>query len=92
MFGATFISIVPRDFVELAPLSSVLLRLPITLVYWWLGLAFLGLAILDMSFSLGFRATLTGLLLRRVFKTKKSLILLLELVLDLDNISVSVSQ
>jgi hypothetical protein len=58
MFGATFISIVIRTFVEIAPLSSVL-RLPITLLCWWLGLVILGSTILSLSFVLGFRATLT---------------------------------
>jgi hypothetical protein len=53
------ISIMPRDFVELAHLSSVLLRLHITLLCWWLGLVFLGLVILSLSFAMLVRATLT---------------------------------
>jgi hypothetical protein len=39
-FLVTFISVVPRDFVEIAPFSSVLLGLPVTLLFLWLGLVF----------------------------------------------------
>jgi len=48
LFGATFISIFPWDFLELAPFS--LLRIPINLLYWWLGLVVFGLALLAVSF------------------------------------------
>jgi hypothetical protein len=53
LFGATFISVVQVDFVELKPLYSVLLPLPITLLCIRLGLAVL---MLDMH-----RDTLTSL-------------------------------
>jgi hypothetical protein len=52
-------NIVPRDFVELTPISSVLLRLPITLLSWWIGMIIMGLVILALTFSLGVRDTLT---------------------------------
>jgi hypothetical protein len=64
----------------------------VTLLFLWLGLVVLGLAILALSFSLGVRATFTVLLLRWVCRTEIPLILFLELLLDLDNISVSDSQ
>jgi hypothetical protein len=48
----TFISVVPRDVVELTPLSSVFLRLPITLLFLHLGLALLRLAFLSLSMLL----------------------------------------
>jgi len=54
----TFISILPMDFVELTPLSIVLLRLPITLIWLCLGLVVLRLAIHSLSFFLWVRATL----------------------------------
>jgi hypothetical protein len=46
-FEWTFISVVPGDFVELTPFSSVLLHLPITLLFLWLGLVVLRLAFLS---------------------------------------------
>ena len=36
----TFIGVVPRDFGEIAPFSSVLLCLPVTLIFLCLGLVF----------------------------------------------------
>jgi hypothetical protein len=84
----TFIGIVPRDFVEIAPLSSLLLQLPITLLCWWFGLVVLGLVILALYFSLGDKATLIRLLLRWVCENEISLIFLLELLLDFENILV----
>jgi hypothetical protein len=74
--------------VELAPLSSVLLQLLVTLLCLWLGLIFLGLTILTLSFSLGVRATFSMLLLRWVCRTE----ILLILLLNLDIISISGSQ
>jgi hypothetical protein len=38
--------VVPRDFVEVAPLPSVLICLPITLLFLWLGLVVLRLIVL----------------------------------------------
>jgi hypothetical protein len=43
IFRATFIDVVPRDFVEVTPLPSVLLHLLVTLLFMCLGLVFLRL-------------------------------------------------
>jgi hypothetical protein len=87
----TFISVVPRDFVELTPLSSVL-RLLVTLICKWIGLVVLRLAILSLSVSLEVRATFTMLPLLWVCRDKITLILLLELLFNLYNILVRKSQ
>jgi hypothetical protein len=92
LFGMTVISIVPRYFLELAPLSSVLLRLPITLLCWCLGMDVLGLSILSFSFSLVFKDTLTILQLFHIWRIKLSLVLLLKFFHDFDGISISNSQ
>jgi hypothetical protein len=54
--------------VELTPLSSVQLQLPITLICWCFGLVVLGLAILALSFALGVRVTLYILRLLKICK------------------------
>jgi hypothetical protein len=86
-FGVTFINIVPRGFMELTPFSSVL-RLPIALLCWWLGMVILGLAILAFSFGKGVSATLTIIWLFRICRSKLLLLLLLEFLINFDSISI----
>jgi hypothetical protein len=85
MFREKFISVVPRDFVEVTPLHSVILHLPISLLFLRLGLVVLSLAILWI------RATFNTLVVTDL-QTQIPFFLLLKILLDFDSISISGSQ
>jgi len=70
-FWATFIGVVPMDFMEVRPLTSVLLCLPISLNFLWLGMVVLRLTILWV------RDSFTTLWLLWICRTKFSHVLLL---------------
>jgi hypothetical protein len=46
----TFIGVVPKDVVELTPLSIVFIKLHITLLFLLLGMDIMGLKFLSLSF------------------------------------------
>ena len=79
LFWATFVSVVPRDFVEIAPFSSVLLFLLVTLLFLWLGLVFGRLFV---------RFVFIILWLFHICKPKLSFVLVLKFLLYF-NISIS---
>ena len=82
----TFISVVPRDFVELTPLHSVLICLFFTLLcLWW------GLVVISLSCILQARVSL-ALLLQWIRRFRVSLVLLWKFLLDFDNISIGRSK
>jgi hypothetical protein len=81
----TFINVVLRDFVEVAPLPSVLLHLPIALILFWLGLVILRLHILWIRVAFSILWSL------QICRPKFSLVLVLKFLLDVDNISISCS-
>ena len=80
LFWATFIRVVPGAFVEIAPFSSVLLCLPVTLIFPWLGLVFRRLFV---------RVVFVILWLLRICKPELSFVLVLKFLLNFNNISIS---
>ena len=82
----TFISVVPRDFMKFATLTSVLIFLPISLLCLWQGLV-----VLSLSYVLQAMVSL-ALLLWWICKSKVSLFLLLKFILDFDSMPIGISQ
>ena len=70
---------VPGDFVEIAPFSSVLLCLPITVLFLWLGLVFKILFV---------RAIFIILWLLHIFRPKLPFVMVLKFLLNFKNISI----
>jgi hypothetical protein len=73
----TFIDVVPGDFVEIAPFSGVLLCLPVTLLFLWLGLVFGRLFV---------RAVFVILWLLWICRPELPFVLVLKFLLDFNNI------
>ena len=86
LFWATFIDVVPRYFVEVAPLPSVLLHLLVVILFLWLRLVVLMLAILWI------RVSFTILWLLQIYRHKFPLVLVLKFMLYFENISIRCSQ
>ena len=76
LFWATFIGVVPGDFVQITPFSSVLLCLPVTLLFMWLfGRLFV-------------RGVFVLLWLLSICKNKILFVLVLKFLLDFNSISI----
>jgi hypothetical protein len=78
----TFISVVPRDFVEITALSSVLC-ISITLLFLWLGLVFWRLVVRDV-FPI--------LWLLCICRPKLPFVMVSKFLLDFDSISIGSSK
>jgi hypothetical protein len=75
-----FIGVVPGDFVEITPFSGVLLCLPVTLLFLWLGMVFERLFV---------KAFFDILWLLRICRDALLFFLVLKFLLDFNNISIS---
>jgi hypothetical protein len=71
--------VVPRAFVEITPFSGVLLCLPMTLLFLWLGLVFRRLFV---------RVVFIILWLLQICRPKLLFVLVLKFLLDFNNISI----
>jgi len=74
---------------ELTPFPSALICLPITLLCFWIGLLFMGLVVLPLSFVLQVRFSLALLLLWQIHRPKLPIVLLLKFLLNFDSILIS---
>jgi hypothetical protein len=76
----TFIGVVPGDFMEITPFSGVLLFLPVTLLFMWLGLVFGRLFVRDSFVILWFL---------QICRPELLFVLVLKVLHDFNNISIS---
>ena len=79
----TFIDVVLGDFVEITPFSGVLLSLPVTLLFLWLGLVFERLFV---------RVVFVILWLLWIFRPELPFFLVLKFLLDFNSISIGITE
>jgi hypothetical protein len=77
----TFFGVVPGDFLEITPISNVLLHLPMTLLFLWLGMVF--------GMMMFVRAVFIILWFLQTYTPKILFFMVLKLLLDFNNISIS---
>jgi len=79
----TFIGVVPEAFVEIAPFFGVLLCLPVTILFLWLGPVFGRLLVRVVFFILW---------LLWICRPKLPFVLVLKFMLDFNNISIGITE